>query len=124
MPSLVRICVGLSSAVFKICDLPSLVKVSYNLRPEVHCRQSAVCKCQLPPFVWELFLRYCCCCCCCFFFFRVFFVSVADFSFSLLGILVPATEGHFNLTDYIILLFIYSHQPGLNLDQKPGVING
>ena len=38
-------CVGLSSAVFKICG-QRLVNVSYNLRSEIHCMQSVVCSLQ------------------------------------------------------------------------------
>ena len=37
-----RICVGLSSAVFKICGQRS-VNVSYNLQSEMHCMQSVIC---------------------------------------------------------------------------------
>ena len=37
-----RICVRLSSVVFKICGQWS-VNVSYNLRSEVHCMQSVIC---------------------------------------------------------------------------------
>ena len=55
-----RICVELSSAVFKIRDQWS-VNVSSNLRSEVHCMQSvicslqsAVCKCQTPEPVTTL----------------------------------------------------------------------
>ena len=40
----IRVCVGLCSAVFKVCSHRSSVNVSYNLRSDIHYMQSVICR--------------------------------------------------------------------------------